>query len=119
MARASFDRDSFKFVARRVDRGIQINAEFHAPESQEAPYSVSLIIDPVTRLVRAADWLVRPEQQDQLIELEKLVRDEVLRYPAWNILRNKEPDPNHVVDGEGHTVFPDLPRGKRIRWRRK
>jgi hypothetical protein len=30
------------------------------------------------------------------------VRDEVLKYPAWDLLAQRAPDPNYVVDHIGH-----------------
>jgi hypothetical protein len=45
----------------------------------------------------------------KLRSLEKQVRDEVLKYPAWTILAQQAPDPNYVVDELGRVVKRDPP----------
>jgi hypothetical protein len=120
MARVSFDRDSLIFTARRLVDGVEIEAQFQAskvsnPDEGLRYYSVTLIIDPNTRGVSGINWCLQRRRdystheggKDKLRSLEKQIRDEVLKYPAWDILAQRGPDPNYVIDELGGIVIRD------------
>jgi hypothetical protein len=122
MTGVSFDRDSLIFTARRLPDGVEIEAEFQAlkvsnPDEGLRYYSVTLLIDPKTRGVSGRNWTVPRGKEnsaheggkDKLRSLEKQVRDEVLKYPAWDLLAQRAPDPNYVVDELGRVVKRDPP----------
>jgi hypothetical protein len=123
MTGVSFDRDSLIFTARRLPDGVEIEAEFQAlkvsnPDEGFRYYSVTLLIDPKTRGVSGRNWTIprRGEEnsaheggKDKLRSLEKQIRDEVLKYPAWDLLAQRAPDPNYVVDELGRVVKRDPP----------
>jgi hypothetical protein len=122
MPNASFDRDSLWFTARRLDSGIEIKAEFQAdkisnPQDGLRYYSVTLLIDPGTRGVSGRDWHLQRGHdisshgggKQTLRSIEKQIRDEVLKSPAWDILAPRKSDPNYIVDDIGNIVIPDAP----------
>jgi hypothetical protein len=121
MASVFFDRDSLIFTARRLVSEVEIEAQFQAlkvsnPDEGLRFYSVTLIIDPDTRGVRGTNWCLQRGRdyssyfsyeggKDKLRSLEKQIRDEVLKSPAWDILAQRGPDPNYVVDETGAIVM--------------
>ena len=120
MTGVSFDRDSLIFTARSLRDGVEIEGEFQAlkvsnPDEGLRYYSVTLLIDPKTGGVSGKNWRIKRGQEmsaykggkDKLRSLEKQVRDEVLKYPAWTILAQRAPDPNYVVDELGRVVKRD------------
>jgi len=129
MTGVSFDRDSLTFTGRRLPNVVEIVAEFEAlkvsnPDEGPRYYSVTLLIDPKTGSVSGRTWWIKRGQEivayeggkDKLRSLEKQVRDEVLKnYPeVWDLLAQRAPDPNYVVDHLGHVVKPDPPLIRRL-----
>jgi hypothetical protein len=102
--------------------GVEVKAEFEAfkvskPQEGLRFYAVTLMIDPDTRGVSGSNWCLQRGQdilshgggKDKLRLLEKQLRDEILKSPAWVILAQREPDPNYIVDDIGNIVIADEP----------
>jgi hypothetical protein len=44
--------------------------------------------------------------KDKLRELEKQLRDQFIKSPAWEILSKRKPDPSYAVDEVGEVIAP-------------
>jgi hypothetical protein len=108
--------------------GIEIQAEFQAqkvsnPEEGPRYYRVILTIDPEKRGVRGRNWCLTKSNsvspsayngpKNRLRWLETKIRDEVLKYRAWAILTEREPDPNYIVNEVGEVIVPE-PFNRRV-----
>src|SRR5882724_2455250 len=128
MTAPAFDRDSLIFKARRLAQGIEVQAEFQAqkvsnPGEGVRYYSVILTIDPLKKGVSGSNWFLTKRNsaspsayegaKDKLRLLEKQVRNEILNYPAWEILLGREPDPTYYVDELGKAIVPEPPMKRR------
>src|SRR3974390_2025529 len=120
MPRAPFDRESLFFdSARRLAEGIEVVAQFRAPKVSDPGagveyYYVTLMIDPDTRGVIKSDWNI-PRQKvqvswgggkDKLAQMDRALRDEFLKSPAWAILSKRDPDPSYTIDEIGKPLPP-------------
>jgi hypothetical protein len=109
------NRSTVKFLAaRRTSAGVDVSADFEAPKSSgdAGCYKVQFCIDPKTKVVLHADFVLmnktgggsvfqRMPSMDKQLALAKELRDMFLRLPAWEILRNREPDMRYIIDGQG------------------
>jgi hypothetical protein len=116
------DRSTVKFLpARRGQDGIHVGVHYQAPKTTGGmgQYDVNLLIDPSTGgLLSSAPWLHNrkggsevdqsPTKQRE-IALE--LRDMFLKLPAWDVLKNREPDWFTAVDPQGNLIR--LPRSTR------
>jgi len=125
MEKPSFERDSLYFSkARHLEVGIEVVAEFFAakvsnPVEGLRHYFVTLTIDPVTQVVRSGGiWELENRQysgpKDRLGELEKQLRNQFVKSPAWEILSKRKPDPSYAVNELGEVVEPDPRIDRRI-----
>ena len=127
--RCSFDRDSLIFKGRRLRDVVEIEAEFQAlkvsnPDEGLKYYSVTLLTDPKTGGVSGKNWTVpgrgrwnsAHERGKDKLRLGMQIRDEVLKnYPeVWDLLAQRAPDPNYVVDHLGRVVKGDPPLIRRL-----
>jgi hypothetical protein len=123
MKKPYLDRDSLFFSeARHLKEGIEVVAEFQAPKvsnPDEGPqyYIVTLTIDPVTQVARNGKWELANRSysgpKDNLRELEKQLRDQFIKTPAWKILSERKPDPTFAVDEVGKVIAPPPPITRR------
>jgi hypothetical protein len=124
MEKPSLDRDSLRFSkARRLDDGIEVVAHFQAPKVSNPDagtqyYVVTLTIDPITQFARNGIWELENRTysgpKDKLRELEKQLRDEFIKTPAWKMLSGRESDPTYIIDELGEVIPPPHPIRRRI-----
>jgi hypothetical protein len=124
MEKPSLDRDSLFFSeARRLKTGIEVVAAFQAlkvsnPDEGPKHYVVTLTIDPVTHVAHNGIWELGNRNysgpKDRLRELEKVLRNEFIKRPAWEILSKLTPEPSYTIDELGKVVEPDPPINRRI-----
>ena len=117
MAGLAFNRGSLRFAARRLERGIQLAADFDAPKlstGEPGSYSVSMLVDPQTRgIIGRPHFHLRREGAEYraahgggLDDLRKFayeIRDIFLKSAAWAILEDRQPDLDFSVDEGGRT----------------
>lgn len=111
----NFDRASLKFHARRLERGIEVQAQFTAPQlstGRPARYQVIFVVSPKTGAVMAGSHFMYSRDgskylafhgggKDQLRQLANQIGDRFLASAAWATLRNREPDRNYVINHLG------------------
>jgi hypothetical protein len=120
MSRPAFDRTTLHFAARRVVQGIQLSARFDAPKlstGEPGSYRLHMTVDPKTRVFKhskftfhrvGAEHLVPHESGlDKLRPWAEKIRDLFLKSPAWEALKDREPDPKYWVDQEGKISIKD------------
>ena len=109
-----FDRQSLKFSARRLARGIQLSASFNAPQlssGRPVRYVADITVDPKTRAVIGVQFsysregtkygAVHGRGTDKLRQFAYQIGDLFLASPAWIELKDRSPDPHYIVDHVG------------------
>ena len=111
----AFDRTSLRFGARRISQGIQVTASFDAPKlstGEPGRYMVQMTIDPTTRGMRSPHFslsrggskylAMHGSGLDELRSFAYQIRDLFLKSQAWEILKQREPDPYFSVNHLGN-----------------
>jgi hypothetical protein len=112
------DRSTVKFCnARRTPAGVEVCVRFEAPKSSgdTGEYEAQFYIDPKTRAVKDARFTLRNRidgaavsqrynSKDNQWKLARELGNMFLRRPAWELLRNREPDIRYIVNEQGDPV---------------
>ncbi len=126
MEKPSLDRDSLWFSqARRLERGMEFVAQFQAnkvsnPSEGLRYYEVTLTIDPVSKHAHNdGRWQLTENRdysgpKDKLRVLERELRDQFIKTRAWEILSERKPDPNFIVDETGEVLERPRPINRRL-----
>jgi hypothetical protein len=110
------DRSTVTFrSARRVERGIEVSAVFHAPKTTEGSgeYIVDLLIDPLSKGVIGRAFSLYNRKRGGYVdqyatakqdEMAREIRDMFLKTRAWYVLKHREPDRFFNVSTEGEII---------------
>jgi hypothetical protein len=110
----TFDRTTLTYAARRLPKGISVEARFEGPKvstGERGEYVLRMLIDPKTRGLLTftfdgardgAKYLARHGGgHAQLQKLALKIRDTILRSDCWAKLENRTPDPHYHVNHLG------------------